>query len=200
MATLNKFGVPIDGATGRGGILQPKLKYRFRVRFTGFGNLGANPIDLTQQVMNITRPKVTHEEVPVHVYNSVAYLMGKHTWEPITITLRDDINNSISRLTGQQVQKQMNHFEQTGPISGGQYKFTSKIEILDGTNDAELEQWNLEGCFLQNVDYSDGDYAVSEPVQVIMTMRYDNATHFGAGGDQLFPQFPLTFPGGTSIS
>ena len=54
MATLNKFGVPIDGATGRGGILQPKLKYRFRVRFTGFGNLGANPVDLTQQVMNIT--------------------------------------------------------------------------------------------------------------------------------------------------
>ena len=150
--------------------------------------------------MNITRPKVTHEEVPVHVYNSVAYLMGKHTWEPVTITLRDDINNSISRLTGQQVQKQLNHFEQTGPISGGQYKFTTKIEILDGTNDAELEQWNLEGCFLQNVDYSDGDYAVSEPVQVIMTMRYDNATHFGPGGGEIFPQFPLTFGGTSNIS
>ena len=40
MATLSKFGVPIDGSTGRGGILQPKLKYRFRVRFTNFGNLG----------------------------------------------------------------------------------------------------------------------------------------------------------------
>lgn len=199
MATLNKFGVPIDGATGRGGILQPKLKYRFRVRFTGFGNLGANPIDLTQQVMNITRPKVTHEEVPIHVYNSVAYLMGKHTWEPITITVRDDINNSISRLVGQQVQKQMNHFEQTGPISGGQYKYTSKLEILDGTNDTELEQWNLEGCFLQNVDYSDGDYAVSEPVQVIMTMRYDNAIHVGASGSEIFPRFPLTIGGPTNV-
>jgi hypothetical protein len=199
MATLNKFGVPIDGATGRGGILQPKLKYRFRVRFTGFGNLGANPIDLTQQVMNITRPKVTHEEVPIHVYNSVAYLMGKHTWEPITITVRDDINNSISRLVGQQVQKQMNHFEQTGPISGGQYKYTSKLEILDGTNDTELEQWNLEGCFLQNVDYSDGDYAVSEPVQVIMTMRYDNAIHTGAPGQEIFPRFPLTIGGPSNL-
>ena len=149
--------------------------------------------------MNITRPKVTHEEVPIHVYNSVAYLMGKHTWEPITITIRDDINNSISRLVGQQVQKQMNHFEQTCPVSGGQYKFTSKVEILDGTNDAELEQWDLEGCFLQNVDYSDGDYAVSEPVQVIMTMRYDNAIHKGAGGSEIFPQFPLSFPGQTNL-
>ena len=147
--------------------------------------------------MNITRPKVTHEEVPV-VYN-LAYLMGKHTWEPYNYS-SDDINNSISRFTGQQVQKQLNHFEQTGPISGGQYKFTTKIEILDGTNDAELEQWNLEGCFLQNVDYSDGDYAVSEPVQVIMTMRYDNATHFGPGGGEIFPQFPLTFGGTTGVN
>ena len=36
MATLNKFGVPIDGATGRGGILQSNLNIYFRVRFTGF--------------------------------------------------------------------------------------------------------------------------------------------------------------------
>ena len=61
MATLSKFGVPIDGSTGRGGILQPKLKYRFRVRFTGFGSVGQSPLKLTQQVMNITRPKVYHE-------------------------------------------------------------------------------------------------------------------------------------------
>ena len=52
MATLNKFGVPIDGATGRGGILQPKLKYRFRVRFTGFGNLGANPISALPETLS----------------------------------------------------------------------------------------------------------------------------------------------------
>ena len=104
MATLSKFGVPIDGSTGRGGILQPKLKYRFRVRFTNFGNLGAAPLQLTQQVMSVTRPKVNHEEVPVHSYNSIAYMQGKHTWEAINITLRDDINNNISKLVGQQVQ------------------------------------------------------------------------------------------------
>ena len=186
MATLSKFGVPIDGSTGRGGILQPKLKYRFRVRFTGFGSVGQSPLQLTQQVMNITRPKVSHEEVPIHSYNSISYMQGKHTWEAITITLRDDINNNISKLVGGQVQKQMNHFEQTSAISGSRYKFGTKIEILDGTNNTELEQWDLEGCFLQNVDYSDGDYAVSEPVQVILTLKYDNAIHT-APGDTIFP-------------
>ena len=186
MATLSKFGVPIDGSTGRGGILQPKLKYRFRVRFTGFGSVGQSPLQLTQQVMNITRPKVSHEEVPIHSYNSVAYMQGKHTWEAINITLRDDINNNISKLVGGQVQKQMNHFEQTSAVSGARYKLCTKIEILDGTSDTELEQWDLEGCFLQNVDYSDGDYAVSEPVQVILTLKYDNAIHT-APGDTIFP-------------
>jgi len=195
MATLSKFGVPIDGATGRGGILQPKLKYRFRVRYTNFGNLGASPLQLTQQVMSVTRPKINHEEVPIHSYNSVAYMQGKHTWEAVNVTLRDDINNNISKLVGQQVQKQLNHFEQTSATSGSVYKFGTKIEILDGTNDTELEQWDLEGCFLQNVDYSDGDYAVSEPVQVILTLKYDNAIH-QAPGDTLFPLFGLGGAGG----
>ena len=140
MATLSKFGVPIDGSTGRGGILQPKLKYRFIVRFTRFGSVGQSPLQLTQQVMNITRPKVSHEEVPIHSYNSVAFMQGKHTWEAINITLRDDINNNISKLVGGQVQKQMNHFEQTSAVSGARYKFGTKIEILDGTSDTELEQ------------------------------------------------------------
>ena len=63
-----------------------------------------------------------------------------------------------------------------------------------GTNDTELEQWDLEGCFLQNVDYSDGDYAVSEPVQVILTLKYDNAIHT-APGDTIFP-FAVNTPGG----
>ena len=197
MATLSKFGVPIDGSTGRGGILQPKLKYRFRVRFTGFGSVGQSPLQLTQQVMNITRPKVSHEEVPVHSYNSVMYMQGKHTWESINITLRDDINNNISKLVGGQVQKQMNHFEQTSAVSGSRYKFGTKLEILDGTSNTELEQWDLEGCFLQNVDYSDGDYAVSEPVQVILTLKYDNAIHT-APGDTIFP-FAVNTPGGGLI-
>ena len=198
MATLSKFGVPIDGSTGRGGILQPKLKYRFRVRFTGFGSVGQSPLQLTQQVMNITRPKVSHEEVPIHSYNSISYMQGKHTWEAINITLRDDINNNISKLVGGQVQKQMNHFEQTSAISGSRYKFGTKIEILDGTNNTELEQWDLEGCFLQNVDYSDGDYAVSEPVQVILTLKYDNAIHT-APGDTIFPFSSLSAFSGSGV-
>ncbi len=66
MATLNKFGVPLGplGVEGRGGILQPKLKYRYRVRTVAFGPTN-DQINLTQQVMNITKPKVAQEEVVI---------------------------------------------------------------------------------------------------------------------------------------
>jgi hypothetical protein len=37
MSTLQNFGVPLGGGAGRGGMLQPKTKQKFRVRVTQFG-------------------------------------------------------------------------------------------------------------------------------------------------------------------
>lgn len=192
--TTNKFGVPVNGA--RFGILQPKLKYRFRVEFTNFGPIGAQVIELTRNVMSVTRPKVSHEEVPIHSYNSVAYIQGKHTWEAIQLTLRDDISNQVSGLVGQQVQKQMNHFEQTSSNTGSNYKFNTTIDILNGDDDSQIETWSLEGCFLQNVDYSDADYSTSEPVQVLLTIKYDNAIHENG----LFPVGGVTGIAGDNVN
>ena len=43
-------------------------------------------------------------------------------------------------------------------------------------------------CFLTNVDYDGGDYAASEPLVVALTVRFDNALHFGSSNDsQLTP-------------
>lgn len=178
MATLTKFGVPLgpDGSEGRQGMLQPKLKYRFRVRTVNFGPSNQQ-INLTQQVMNVTKPKVSHEEVQVDSYNSRAWVAGKHIWEPITLTLRDDITNAASRLVGHQQQKQLNHFEQTAPTAGVNYKFQMFIETLDGGNSVVQEQWVLEGCWLQNVDYDSLDYSAGSEVQMItLNVRFDNAT------------------------
>ena len=173
--TLSKFGVPLGGGGGRGGILQPKAKYRFRVRVINFGPI-AGGIELTQQVQSVTKPTIGHESVPVHSYNSVGYYAGKHEWEPISLVIKDDITNSATRLVGHQVQKQLNHFEQTGFTSGINYKFVMLIESMDGGNDGVLETWTLEGCFLENVEYSDLAYDDSAFQTITMSIRYDNAT------------------------
>lgn len=191
MATLNKFGVPLGpgGTEGRGGILQPKLKYRFRVTTTNFGPTGPREqINLTQQVMNITKPQLTQEEVQIDSYNSRAWVAGKHTWNPVTLAVRDDITNSVSKLVGFQMQKQVNHFEQTAPAAGQQYKFTMFIESMDGGNVVVQEQWVLEGCWLNDVNYDSLDYTTSEVQMITMSIRFDNATQSGG----LFPLNPET--------
>ena len=188
--SLSKFGIPLGGGDGRGGILQPKQKHKYRCRFISFGPI-AGGIEMTQQIITVMKPKLDHEAIQLDSYNSRAWVEGKHNWQEVTITLRDDITNSISKLVGFQLQKQLNHFEQTSPAAGINYKFTTFIEQMDGGNDAVLDQWVLEGCFLTNVDYSDNDYATGEVVQISMTVRYDNATH----SDGLFPEFPIGLPG-----
>lgn len=173
--TSSKFGVPLG--SGDAGILQPKLKYRFRVTLqAGFGG-DQQTREYTQNVMNVTRPKVNFEEVMIDSYNSKVYVAGKHAWDPVTVVVRDDISNSVSRIVGAQNQRQLNHFEQTAPIAGSDYKFNMIIEALDGSTAVPTEIWTCQGCFLTNIDYSESDYATSEPVTVSMTVRMDNCIH-----------------------
>ncbi len=173
-STLSKFGVPLDGSPL--GILHPKQKYRFRVTFQNFGeNNGLR--EMTANVVTCTRPKVTYEEIKLDSYNSVAWIQGKHSFEPIEMKLRDDITNSVISSVGAQVQKQMNHFEQTSAVAGINYKFTMTIDSLDGTDNEALESWNLEGCWLTGAQYDEGDYASGESMMVTLSIRYDNATN-----------------------
>ena len=178
MATLQNFGVPLGGGTGRGGLLQPKTKQKFRVRVTQFGPVNGG-LELTQQVVSVSRPTVAQTPVEVHSYNSIGYYAGKAVWSSVTLTVRDDVSNAVSRLVGHQMQKQMNFFQQTTPEAGSNYKFQMFIETLDGGNDAVLEQWILEGCFLENVNYEQFDYSTADAMTIEMTVRYDNATQQG---------------------
>jgi hypothetical protein len=188
--TLSKYGVPLGGGQGRGGLLQLKYKYRFRVRVINFGPI-AGGLDLTQQVQSVGKPKVSYEPVEVHSYNSKAYYAGKHNWEEINLVVKDDISNNVSRLVGHQMQKQLNHFEQTAFAAGINYKFVMLIETMDGGNDNVLETWTLEGCFLSNVDYMDLDYGDSQFQTISMQVRYDNATL----ADGLMDAAPQLIPG-----
>lgn len=173
--TLSKFGVPLTPGTSGNGILMPKLRYRFRVSMQNFGPAGA-ALELTRQVQTVDRPNINHNDTAIHSYNSVMYYANKPEWQAINLTVRDDVNNSVSRLVGAQLQKQMNHFDQTSPLSGINYKFTTTIEMLDGGTTGVLENWYLEGCFLQSVNYESLDYSSSDPLTIVMTVRFDNAT------------------------
>ena len=187
VSSLTRMTVPLasDQSQSTQGLLMPKLKYRFRVMFENFG-VQTPRTELTKQVMDFTRPSVSFEETVIDVYNSKLYLAGKHTWEAVTVNLRDDASGQVSRLVGEQLQKQLDFMEQASAASGIDYKFTTKCEILDGGNgDAVtvLETWEMYGCFLTSVNYNDLNYGDSGPVTITMNIRFDNAlqTPIGSG-------------------
>ena len=183
ITSLNNFGVPTDA--GNQVLLMPKLKYRFRVTLLGFGVSAAT--ELTKQVVDVSRPKVGFEEMQLDVYNSKVFLAGKYTFETLTLNLRDDASGFVQKLVGQQVQKQFDFVEQASARSGIDYKFTTKIEVLDGGNGTSengvsvLETANMYGCFLTNVDYGDANYGTNEEMRVALTIRFDNMVQWGAG-------------------
>ena len=186
ISTLSKFTVPLanDQSSASQGLLMPKLQYRFRAVLENFG-VSTPRSELTKQVIDITRPNLTFDNVTLDVYNSKVYVAGKHTWDPITITLRDDVNNSVTKLVGEQIQKQFDFFEQASAASGIDYKFTTRIEMLDGGNGASspnvLETWELYGAFIENVNYNSLAYATSDVVSVALSIRYDNAVQTPQG-------------------
>jgi hypothetical protein len=180
VATLSKFTVPLasDQSASNQGLLMPKLSYRFRLILENFG-VSTPRTELTKQVVDVTRPSLTFDETILDVYNSRVYLAGKHTWEPITINIRDDVNNSVTKLCGEQIQKQFDFFEQSSASSGTDYKFTGRIEMLDGGNGANavsvLETWELYGAYVQNINYNTVAYNTSDPATITLSVRYDNA-------------------------
>ena len=186
-ASLTKLTVPLasDQSSSAQGLLMPKLKYRFRVTFLGLG-VTQPTTELTKQVISFTRPNVTFDNIDLPIYNSTIRLAGKHSWTDITCEVRDDAGGNVSRLVGEQLQKQLDFMEQSSAASGIDYKFTTVFEVLDGGNGTNapvaLETWNVLGCYLQGVNYNDANYGSgTEPMTVSMTIRYDNALQLSGG-------------------
>jgi hypothetical protein len=173
-----------DQSSSTQGLLMPKLKYRFRVMFENFG-VSTPRTELTKQVVNIARPNLTFEEIALPIYNSTLKLAGRHAWADITCSLRDDASGAVSRLVGEQLQKQMDFLEMSSAASGIDYKFTTKVEVLDGGNGANepvvLETWELYGCYLKAANYGDLNYGSNEAATIEMTVAYDNANQTPEG-------------------
>jgi hypothetical protein len=129
--SLFNMTVGSDNSPSSQGLLMPKLQFRFRALFLNFGT-GGSTQELTKQIMDIQRPQVQFEETVIDIYNSKLYLAGKHSWQETQINLRDDAQGNVSKLVGQQLQKQFDFVEQASAASGQDYKFQINYEILDG--------------------------------------------------------------------
>ena len=186
ISSLNKFTVPLstNQSASTQGLLMPKMKYRFRAIFENFG-VSSEKVELTKQVSDITRPNLNFTPFTIDVYNSKVKLIGKPEWQDVTVKLRDDAGGNVSKLVGEQIQKQFDFAEQASASSGIDYKFVLKFEMLDGGNGANaatvLETWELYGAFINTVNYNDMSYSEASAAEIDLGITYDNAVQTPTG-------------------
>lgn len=188
MSTLSQAGIYGVG----NGILHPKHSNRFRVLFVGMGaaaNGASNtsvPNDLSLQVITVSRPQLEFEDIQLDRYNSRAYVAGKHTFSPMSMTVEDDVTNRASNAIQAQLERQQRLIGASGPwlnteATASGYKFGTIVEMLDG-NETVLESWKCEGCYIQSADYGSLDYASGEKVIIQLSIRFDHSRQILAGG------------------
>jgi len=179
-SSLTNFTVPLstDQSASSQGLIMPKLSYRFRITFLNLG-VSQPTTELTKQVISCGRPSVKFDPIELPVYNSVVTLLGKPKWDPIKCKIRDDASGEVSKLIGEQLQKQFDFYEQASAASGIDYKFTTIFEVLDGGNGTSspntLETWEMYGCQFMDVTYSGGEYAKGEAMDIDLGIKFDNA-------------------------
>lgn len=187
-SSISRMSVPTasDGSPNAQGLLMPKLTYRFRVLFENLG-VSTRTTELTKQVVQAGRPKVSFGEITLPIYNSIVYLAGKPTWDPISVKVRDDASGEVARLIGEQIQKQFDFSEQASAAAGSDYKFKTTLQVLDGARGVSvpniLESWELYGCYLASATYSEMNYGTNDPMTIDLSIRYDNATQTPLDGD-----------------
>lgn len=210
ITSLTNFSVPVTLDTTNEAMLMPKLKYRFRVLFTNFGIEGSDEqLQLTKQVVEANRPTVKFADQKIDVYNSTIHYAGKPNWDPISIKLRDDSTGVINTLVGQQNQKQFDFFEQSSAAAAGDYKFSLKIQMLDGGNAGSfansddsanvLETWECVGCYIVSSTFGQLQYSDQGTGMTIdLSIQPDNCiqTVGGGIGDMTTGESRITYAAG----
>ena len=145
-------------------LVEPKRKFRWILQY---GGIDAYTLKTAQ------RPNMAFEDTVIDYMNNKLYFAGKGTWEPITITLYDPIAPSAAQkvrdwlqLVWENVQGRMGYKDF--------YAKNLNLKLL-GPDGAVAEDWEILKCWPLEVNYGELDYASSDPVEISITLRFDQA-------------------------
>lgn len=88
-------------------------------------------------VDEVDRPSVEFETFQLQYFNSNTNYFGKHSWKPITLVIRDSVDNLAAKGIYRQLQKQLDFHRRISDRNQQQtasYKFRMMIETTGGAN------------------------------------------------------------------
>jgi len=143
---------------------EPKRKFRWILAIDGIDAFTAKTAN---------RPQMVFDETIVDYMNQKRYLAGKMTPSPLNITLYDPISPSAS----QKVQEWIRLCYEVVSGRAGYAQFYKKqinLKMADPVGGI-VEDWSIYGTWIQDVNYGDLDYSVSDPAEIALVLRFDYA-------------------------
>lgn len=184
MPSIQNYQIP---GISVGGYLQPKLAHKFSLTFQLKPNvaMAAGTSDyLSLQTNRCSRPSLDFEKVTISRYQTQVHVPGRYKWSgSIEFTVDDDIGGYATSL----IQAQLNVQQQIIGASGGSsefpsaagansYKFLGILTQYDGQNSVPIEQWQLEGCYFERVNWGENTYENGgQKMTIAISLSYDNA-------------------------
>jgi hypothetical protein len=144
---------------------EPKRKFRWILQIDGIDAF---------VLKTAARPQQTFEETVVDFINVKRYLSGKGAWNPIQVTMHDPIAPSASQKIMDWVR--LNFEPLTGRMGYASfYKKDISLKLLDPQGTV-VELWDGTGCWPQDINFGDLDYASSDNVEISFSIRADGWT------------------------
>ena len=170
-----------------------KRKFRWLFSVSDICVDGASARIPETYVKAASRPNITFDEQEVHFLHGRMYLPGKPTFETITVTYYDVVDDSgnaqplmplyswlssvYDMFSAESVDAAGNQNPRMGNAAGGKtgYGGVGNLTMLNGTGKA-IESWQLWNCWPQAVNFGDLDYSSAEEATIELTLRYAYAT------------------------
>ncbi len=133
---MDKYGVPLPSGRNKT-MSQPKVKHKFRVVVYNFGTDIDEKDHVALEVNDVERPSISFETHQIKMFGTNTSYVGRWDWKPITLTIRDAVDNKVAKSIIRQLQKQLDFQRRISAKSEQQYagyKFRMMIETTGGAN------------------------------------------------------------------
>mgnify|MGYP001361686308 FL=1 len=123
-------------------------------------------------IKTAARPSISIEEQTISYMNSKRYVAGLASFETLALTIHDPIAPSGAQQVMEWVRT---HFESVSGRAGYAdfYKRDCQLKLVDPVGTV-IELWDIKGAFLTNAGFGDVSYEDGGPMEISLTLRFDN--------------------------
>lgn len=118
-------------------------------------------------------PSITQNSVEMEFLNTSTYVVGRYTWEEVSVTLRSFIGPSTAQSVMEWIRLCSESVTGRQGYAAG-YKRNVVINMLDPTG-VVVQKWVLVNAFITNSNFGSLDYSNDSLAEIDITLRYDYA-------------------------